>query len=194
MDLDHGRRRVSDLSNLTFTHHDAVGTEAIVYSVIIPIYEATHADVIHDPFYGVDRFVERMRGYQKAPGFEIVSAAVDGMPVGLAFGYALPENARWWTGLTTPVEPDLIAETGTRTFALNELMVHPDWQRHGIAEALHDELMAHRLEDRATLLVREDNLAAQTAYAKWGWKKIGKLRPYPDSPNYDALVLQIRIR
>jgi ribosomal protein S18 acetylase RimI-like enzyme len=71
-------------------------------------------------------------------------------------------------------------------------MVHPNWQRHGIAEALHNELMAHRPEERATLLVREDNAAAQAAYAKWGWTKIGKLKPYPDSPNYDALVLQLR--
>jgi ribosomal protein S18 acetylase RimI-like enzyme len=183
---------VNDLSNLTFAHHGPADTDAIVETVIVPIYEATHADVINDPFYSAERFVERVRGYLKAPGFEIVSAAVDGKPVGLAFGYALPENARWWTALTTPVEPELIAETGQRTFALNELMVHPNWQRHGIAEALHNELMAHRPEERATLLVREDNAAAQAAYAKWGWTKIGKLKPYPDSPNYDALVLQLR--
>jgi ribosomal protein S18 acetylase RimI-like enzyme len=130
----------------------------------------------------------------KAQGFEIVAAEIDGKPVGLAFGYTLPESARWWRGLTTPVDPTLIAETGHRTFALCELMVHPDWQRHGIAQALHNELLHPRAEDRATLLVREDNTAAQTAYAKWGWTKIGKLKPYPDSPNYDALVLQIHDR
>jgi ribosomal protein S18 acetylase RimI-like enzyme len=109
----------------------------------------------------------------------------------LAFGYTLPESARWWHGLTTPVDPALIAETGERTFALCELMVHPDWQRHRIAQALHNELLSHRAEERATLLVREDNIAAQTAYARWGWAKIGKLKPYPDSPHYDALVFQL---
>jgi ribosomal protein S18 acetylase RimI-like enzyme len=177
---------------VTFAHHDASSAEQVVESVIVPIYEATHADVIHDPFYGADRFVERARGYMKAPGFEIVTAEVDGKPVGLALGYALPVSARWWQGLTTPVEPELIAETGRRTFALCELMVHPDWQRHGIAHAVHDELLHHRPEERATLLVREDNTAAQAAYAKWGWTKLGKLKPYPDSPNYDALVLSLR--
>lgn len=127
----------------------------------------------------------------KAPGFELVAAGIDDQPVGLAFGYTLPESARWWQGLTTPVESSLVQEDGRRTFAFCELMVHPDWQRHGIAYALHNELLRHRAEKRATLLVREDNFAAQGAYAKWGWSKIGKLKPYRDSPNYDALILQL---
>ncbi|MDW5323496.1 GNAT family N-acetyltransferase [Plantactinospora sp. KLBMP9567] len=61
-----------------------------------------------------------------------------------------------------------IREDGRRTFALCELMVHPDWQRHGIAHALHDELLPHRSEKRATLLVRKEDTATQKAYAKWG--------------------------
>ncbi|MEV0392913.1 GNAT family N-acetyltransferase [Polymorphospora rubra] len=174
-----------------FAHYTAQDVDAVLDSVVVPIYEATHADVISDPFYSAERFVERVRRYMKSSGFELVAAEVNGQPVGLAFGYALPEAARWWQGLTTPVDPDLIAETGHRTFALCELMVHPDWQRRGIAQALHDELLHHRPEQRATLLVREDNMAAQTAYAKWGWEKMGKLKPFPDSPNYDALILPL---
>ncbi|GAA3748624.1 hypothetical protein GCM10022225_36010 [Plantactinospora mayteni] len=176
---------------IAFSHYDAESTEEILDTIVVPIYEATHADVIGNPFYSAGRFIERVLGYLKAPNFEIVAGQVDGHPVGLAFGYTLPEAARWWQGLTTPVESDLIREDGRRTFALCELMVHPDWQRHGIAHALHKELLLHRSEERATLLVREDNTAAQKAYAKWGWNKIGELKPYPDSPNYDALVLQI---
>lgn len=177
--------------DVVFGHRGSHDAESVVEPVIVPIYEATHADVVQDPFYGPDRFVQRVRGYMKAPGFAIVTAAVDGKPVGLALGYVLPESARWWQGLTTPVDPALTAETGQRTFALCELMVHPDWQRHGIAKALHDELFSHRPEERATLLVRTDNTAAQTAYAKWGWTKLGTLRPYPDAPNYDALILPL---
>ena len=70
-------------------------------------------------------------------------------------------------------------------------MVHPDWQSRGIGHALHDELLGHRPEARATVLVREDNTPAQRAYAKWAWRKLGKLQPYPDSPHYDALVLDL---
>jgi hypothetical protein len=57
---------VNDLSNLTFAHHGPADTDAIVETVIVPIYEATHADVINDPFYSAERFVERVRGYLMA--------------------------------------------------------------------------------------------------------------------------------
>jgi hypothetical protein len=42
------------------------------------------------------------------------------------------------------------------------------------------------------LLVSEDNIPARP-YAKWGWRKIGKLQPFPDSPHYDALVLDLPV-
>ena len=160
-------------------------------TTVLPLYEASHPEVLGNPFYSAERFAERVRGYMKAPGFELVVAEVAGAPRGLALGYALHEGARWWRGLTTPLDPETIAETGDRTFALCELMVHPEWQRRGIAQALLDELLGHRPEDRATVLVREDNTPAQRAYAKWGWRKLGKLQPFPDSPRYDALVLDL---
>jgi ribosomal protein S18 acetylase RimI-like enzyme len=70
-------------------------------------------------------------------------------------------------------------------------MVVPAWQGRGVAHGLHDELLAHRPEERATLLVRDNNTSAQQAYARWGWQKAGKLRPYPDAPHYDALILPL---
>ena len=176
-----------------FTHHEAETTDAILENVIGPVYAASHADVITDPFYSTDRFVDRVRGYIKAPGFALVAAYSEDTAIGLAFGYALPTNARWWQGLTTPVPEGFTDETGDRTFALNELMVTPEWQGRGVAHALHDELLGSRNEERATLLARENNAAAQTAYARWGWQKVGKLRPYPDSPHFDALVLPLPI-
>jgi ribosomal protein S18 acetylase RimI-like enzyme len=176
---------------LTFTHHRAGTAEQIIDSVITKLYIDTHADVIDDPFYSAERFVQRIRGYMRAPGFELVTGSVDDMPVGLALGYALPENARWWAGLTTPAEPGFTTEDGTRTFGLCELMVHPNWQARGIAHAIHDELFTNRPEQRASLLVRSNNTSAQRAYAKWGWQHAGKLQPFPDSPHYDVLVLDL---
>ncbi|MGI5238852.1 GNAT family N-acetyltransferase [Dactylosporangium sp. CA-139066] len=182
---------MTDPNNLTFAHYSAADAEQILESVVAPIYAATHADVIPSAFYDPARFLQRVRGYMRSPGFELVTAMIKTEPAGLALGYPLPEGARWWQGLTTDVDPEAIAENGHRTFALCELMVHPKLQRLGIARAIHDELLHNRSEDRATLLVREDNTAAQIAYAKWGWIKIGKLQPYPDSPNYDALLLSL---
>ena len=121
---------------------------------------------------------------------------IDGSPGGGAcaipqLGFTLSRGARWWQGLTTPVDPEAIAEDGSRTFALCEIMTHPEWQGRGIAHEVHDELLHQRPERRATLLVREDNEAARLAYFKWGWRQVGKLRPYPDSPHYDALILDL---
>lgn len=177
--------------SITFTHHDASNTEQILESVIGPVYEDSHQDVITDPFYSTTRFIERVRGYIQSPGFALVAAYDADTAVGFAFGYALPTNARWWQGLTTPTPDDFTTETGNRTFALNELMVTPDYQRRGIAHALHDELLRKRPEERATLLVREGNETAKTAYKRWGWKKIGKLQPFADSPNFDAMILPL---
>jgi ribosomal protein S18 acetylase RimI-like enzyme len=177
---------------VVFTHHDGESVWSILDAVVLPLYEVTHTELLRDPFYSVERFATRVRGYTRSPGFEMVVAEAGGEAVGQAFGYALPAGARWWQGLTTQVDPRTIAETGRRTFALCELMVHPAWQRRGVARALHDELLHHRPEERATLMVREENLAAQRAYAKWGWRKLGKVRPYPDSPHYDALILRLR--
>jgi ribosomal protein S18 acetylase RimI-like enzyme len=182
---------VTEAPPVAFTHHDARSAERIMETVVLPLYEASDPDLLRDPFYSLERFAERVRRYMEAPGFELVVAEVDGIPRGLALGYTLPEQARWWRGLTTPVDPELSAETGDRTFALCELMVHPDWQNRGIGHALHDELLGHRPEERATLLVDEDNAPAQRAFARWGWRKLGKLKPFPDSPHYDVLVLPL---
>jgi GNAT superfamily N-acetyltransferase len=175
----------------TFAHHDAASAQAIAATVIAPLYEATHADVLTDPFYSTQRFLERLAGYTNRVGFELVIAYTGTQPAGLAFGLPLPADTRWWEGLRTPTPEGFTAEDGTRTFALNELMVHPDWQRQGIASALHDELLTNRPEQRATLLVRADNTPAQTAYNHWGWHVAGKLQPYEDSPIYDALILDL---
>ena len=183
---------MSPSDGTTFTHHASGAVEEIIESVVVPVYEDSHADVISNPFYSADRFVQRVRGYMRSPGFELVAAYVEGRPAGQVFGYALPVDAAWWDGLTTTVPEGFTTETGKRTFALNELMVVPDRQGQGVAHALHDELLGARPEERATLLVREDNTNAQRAYARWGWKKVAKLRPYPDAPHFDAMILSLK--
>lgn len=176
--------------DLTISLHDASTALDLTDSVIIPLYEATHADLLGNPFYATPRFVERLRAYATRAGFGLaVARSESGQPLGQAFGYPLPPGSRWWEGLVTPVEDGFTEETGTRTFALNELMVHPDHQRQGIARTLHDRLLGSRHEQRATLLVRADNAPARAAYARWGWHTVAQLQPFPDSPVYDALII-----
>ena len=80
-------------------------------------------------------------------------------------------------------------EDGHRTFALSELLVHPDWQSRGIARALHHELLCSRSEERVTLLARPDNAVAQAAYRSWGYRKVVELRPaWQHAPTFDVLV------
>jgi hypothetical protein len=42
-------------------------------TTLLPLYEASHPDLLGNPFYSAERFAERVRGYMKAPGFELSS-------------------------------------------------------------------------------------------------------------------------
>ncbi|WP_141581344.1 GNAT family N-acetyltransferase [Actinomadura sp. WMMA1423] len=177
--------------DLTFTRHDPADAEKILGTVIVPVYVASHRDAVDQPFYSAERFGERVLSYIRVPGFQLVVAHVGDEPVGQAFGCTLPAKTRWWDGLTTPVPDGFTVETGSRTFAFNELMVVPEWQGKGVAHSLHDALLEGRAEERATLLVRQDNDSAQRAYARWGWRKAGRAQPFPDSPHFDVMIVDL---
>jgi hypothetical protein len=51
-------------------------------------------------------------------------------------------------------------------------------------------LVADRPEERATLLVRQDN-PARNLYLRWGWRVVGTMKPFPDSPLMEAMVLDL---
>jgi hypothetical protein len=54
----------------------------------------------------------------------------------------------------------------------------------------YDALLATRPEERATLLVRGDN-PARHLYLKWGWKHVGYVQPYPDSPRFESMTINL---
>jgi hypothetical protein len=63
----------------------------------------------------------------------------------------------------------------------------------GVATRLHRELVECRREERFTLLVDPANeTTARRLYMSWGYEMVARLKPYPDSPVYDALVLPLR--
>ena len=183
--------RQEQLDELVLRHHSAAEAREIADELAAAYREAyIGTPQEHDPFYSTERFIERFNGYASAPGFELVTAHDGDQLTGYVFGYALPPGARWWNGLLDQVPQGFTDETGTRTFALNELHVRTPWRGRGVATRLHAELLAHRKEERATILVRPDNPARST-YLHWGYQVIGRLQPYPDSPVYDALILKL---
>lgn len=158
---------------------------------LVDVHVDARRDLLDNPFYSADRFAERLDAYAADPGFDLVTGRIGGLIVGYAFGGPLAANTRWWQGLMTPVDdPDLTRETGTRTFAFREIIVRLAYQRRGHAHRLHDELLAGRSEERATLLVRADN-PARDLYLRWGWRMVGRLQPYPDSPVFHSLVIDL---
>lgn len=186
---------------IEFDRYDAAGARAR-RDVVRHIYEHAYTDAIAagDPFDQVHTFMGRFDAYTdpgRAPGFDLVIATDEGEPVGQTWGWPLHPGAAGWDGLVLD-EGDVdefTREDGTRTFALSELMVVQSHIGRGIARALHDELLGDRPEQRASLLVIPDNARAYDRYLRWGWQRVGILRPsWPDAPTYDVLDLALPLR
>lgn len=154
---------------------------------------ALHAEVYADPPYGraddAALFVDRFRVQCRQPGFVLTEARHGGYLVGYASGMPLRPSTSWWRDLTTPLPAGVTTEHPGRTFALVELLVRASWRRQGIAHTLHDLILADRPEERATLTVLPAATPAQSAFRKWGWRKVARAREArPGSPVSDVLV------
>jgi ribosomal protein S18 acetylase RimI-like enzyme len=154
---------------------------------------ALHAEVYADPPYrcadDAALFADRFRVQRRQPGFVLAEARHGGYLVGYAAGLPLRPSTSWWRDLTTAVPDEVTAEHPGRTFALADLAVRASWRRQGIAQGLHDLILAGRPEERATLTVLPAATAAQSALRKWGWRKVARTRdPRPGSPTCDVLV------
>lgn len=161
------------------------------------VYADAYATLIAsgDPFESLDASMARFDSYVANPLLDLVMAYQDGEPVGQIWGWPLASGSRWWEGLTSEPEPDFTTEDGTRTFGLSEIMVRQRWTGRGIAHALHDELLAGRHEQRASLLVDPHNSTAYRAYLRWGWQKVSQLRPHlPGAPLFDVLILPLPLK
>jgi GNAT superfamily N-acetyltransferase len=171
---------------LEISHH--TGEDAwTMRDELVDVHADARADLLDQTFYTPERFAERLESYLRAPGFDLVAGRLDDLLIGYAFGSPLPANTAWWNGLQDAVDPDLTVETPGRTFAFRELLVRRAHQRRGYAHQLHDALLEHRSEQRATLLVRSDN-PALALYVRWGWKQVGFLQPFVDSPRFEAMI------
>ena len=163
-------------------------------ATVAEIYRTSYVEAVAsgEPFHSVDAFMERFDTYATIEGFDMLIAYLGGEPVGQTWGWPLAADTRWWDGLLAPLPAELTREDGHRTFALSEIMVRADLTGRGIAHHLHDTLLDGRAEERATLLVEPDNTTAYRAYLRWGWEKVGQLRPsWPDAPVWDVLLVPL---
>ena len=156
---------------------------------LIDVHLDARADLADQPFYTGLRFGERLDNYLTSPGFDLVTARIDEGLIGYAFGGTLPATTDWWRGAEV-TDPDITRETGERTFAFREILVRRAHQHRGHAHCLHDALLTSRPEQRATLLVRDDN-PARVLYLRWGWQQVGHIQPFPDSPRFEAMVISL---
>jgi GNAT superfamily N-acetyltransferase len=182
---------MTSLDELRITRLDSDGARAIAHR-LTEVYADVYADRIANPFFSVERFAQRLDNHLRAPGYALVIAELAGTLTGYAYGATLRADTLWWNGMREPLPPAMTRETGRRTFALNEIMVRAPWRRHGIGRRLHDALLNGRSEERATLLVEQGNEAANAAYRRWGWRRIGYLQPFPDAPVYASMLLDLR--
>jgi ribosomal-protein-alanine N-acetyltransferase len=79
---------------------------------------------------------------------------------------------------------------------IENIVVAPEFLRHGIANELVRELIqrAHSETASAILLeVRESNLPARRLYEKHGFREVGRRRVYYTDPVEDAILYALRL-
>jgi GNAT superfamily N-acetyltransferase len=171
------------------------GTEAAEH---VDELRALHGEVYAAPPYGAGDdaagFAGRFRVQRRQPGFVLAEARHGGYLVGYAAGFPLRPSTSRWRHLTAPVPEEVTAEHPGRTFEVAELLVRASWRRQGIGGALHDLILRHRPEERATLTVLPAAAPAQAAFRSWGWRKVARTRDTdPGSPVADVLVLTLPV-
>jgi GNAT superfamily N-acetyltransferase len=149
-----------------------------------------------NPFFSQSAFQDRFLMALEQPGFAMTFARLGAFDIGCVYGYTLTAKLRWWDRVrwvepAPPISQDL-AEDGARTLVIPEIMVRSPHRRKGVARLLHDDLLSRRNEGRAGLRVLPNNVPARTAYRKWGWSLVGRVRPVPEAPVYECMVKLLR--
>ncbi|MFI0722848.1 GNAT family N-acetyltransferase [Streptomyces sp. NPDC021224] len=121
------------------------------------------------------------------PGFACVIAYDGDHAVGFAYGAPGKPGREWWRDHLDP------APEKHRTFSYSELAVVPRWRKKGVAEQLSRVLMDGRAEDLAVLLVDVQHPRVQALYESWGYRKVGERQPFPDSPVYAVMIVELTL-
>ncbi|WP_432097478.1 N-acetyltransferase family protein [Streptomyces sp. bgisy100] len=161
-----------------FSHHDVPQIRQTLIDVHADVY-AAEMDEFNQRF---PWFVDRWGGH---PDFACVIAYDGDEVAGFAYGAPGAEGREWWREHVDPAP-----EMG-RTFHFSELMVRERWRKTGAAERLHRALIEARTEHLAALLVDVAHPKVQALYEAWGYRKVGEGQPFPDSPVFAVMLLDL---
>ncbi|MEO3852629.1 GNAT family N-acetyltransferase [Streptomyces sp. B8F3] len=143
-----------------------------IRGTLLDVYAEVYADdIANDPFFSIERWQERLAGHSSAGGWGCVIAEVDKRAAGFTYGFT--------------------SRSENTTFMVCENMLLPQWRGRGVSKLMHNELMRHRQEERAELLVRRERPRLRAMYERWGYQQVGEKLPFPDAPLYDVMVLQL---
>ncbi|WP_425557721.1 GNAT family N-acetyltransferase [Kitasatospora cystarginea] len=154
---------------------------------LLDVYEDVRAPLLHLANYRVEAFAERLDRHVTEPGFGLVLGYDGEAPVGYAYGNTIDAGDRYWKRMAEPL-PD--GYTDTPVLAIKEIGVRTPWRGTGTARRIHDELLAHRTEDRVTLMVNPlaGDGKVQALYESWGYQPVNSQQPSPDSPRLTAMI------
>lgn len=166
-------------------HHTDLSAQA--RRDLLDVYADVRAPLLHLANYRVEVFAERLDRHAGEPGFGLVLGYDGDVAVGYAYGNTVQAGDRYWERMAEPL-PD--GCTDTPVLAIKEIGVRTAWRGTGIARRIHDELLAHRTEDRVTLLVNPlaGGGKVQALYEAWGYRVINSQQPSPDSPRLTAML------
>ncbi|MQS11827.1 GNAT family N-acetyltransferase [Streptomyces kaniharaensis] len=161
-----------------------------VRQVLLDVYADVRAPLLHLPNYRVAAFAERLDRHAAEPGFEVVIAYDDHVPVGYAYANTLAPDDRWWKRMTEPL-PDGLTEVPT--VALKEIGVRTPWRGTGVARRIHDELLSGRTENHVTLLANPlaGDGKVEALYESWGYETFNSQQPSPESPRLIAMIRSV---
>ncbi|MET9322020.1 GNAT family N-acetyltransferase [Streptomyces sp. NPDC003038] len=181
-------------AGVTYERYEGTEEATAQLDAFLPVYEEVYADPPYNEGPSdVRQFIEHYLHHVKRPGMRLVLAREGDEVVGFAYGYLLPADTTWWSNVQEPLPEDFAREDGARTWVILELAVRKPWRRRGIAAGLHAALLDGLTVERVTLTVRPEPEAApaRSAYAAWGYRRVGLSHPWEDAPFYDAMVLEL---
>ena len=164
-----------------YTHDDL----AEIRQTILDIHADAYADAMDDEFN--QRFPWFVDHWGGNPSFACVIAYAGDEAVGFAYGAPATPQREWWREHLDPApEKDL-------TFSFSEMAVRTKYRKTGAAEQLARALMEDRDEDLAVLLVDTEHPRVQALYEQWGYRKVGERQPFPDSPVYAVMIVDLPV-